>query len=139
MDKHYLTPLFLPQSIVVFAGPSDEPDRQTPQARALRAALQESPGPHPVQFLDVDTTGTLGRWPSRVRSLAIIALPADELPAALEVAGRIACRSALIISTGVDADAPSVTSRASSTSNTSRSFASTTGAGSRLSMSTAPS
>ncbi len=104
MDKHYLTPLFLPQSIVVFAGPSDEPDRQTPQARALRAALQESPGPHPVQFLDVDTTGTLGELAKSRADLAIIALPADELPAALEVAGRIACRSALIISTGVDAD-----------------------------------
>jgi acetyltransferase len=104
MDKHYLTPLFLPQSIVVFAGPSDEPDKQTPQARALRAALQEAPGPHPVQYLDVDTTGTLGELAKSRADLAIIALPAEELAAALEVAGRIACRSALIISTGVDAD-----------------------------------
>jgi acetyltransferase len=104
MDKHYLTPLFLPQSIVVFAGPADQADVQTPQARALRAALQESPGPHPVQFLDVDTTGTLGELAKSRADLAIIALPPGEIAAALEVAGRIACRSALIISTGVDAD-----------------------------------
>jgi acetyltransferase len=102
--KHYLTPLFLPQSIVVFAGPADDPDKQTPQARALRAALQASPGPQPVQFVDVDTTGTLGELATSRADLAIIALPAAELAAALEVAGRIACRSALIISTGVDAD-----------------------------------
>ena len=104
MDKHYLTPLFLPQSIVVFAGPTDEPEKQTPQARALRAALQEAPGPHPVQYLDVDTTGTLGELAKSRADLAIIALPPEELAAALEVAGRIACRSALIISTGVEAD-----------------------------------
>ena len=104
MDKHYLTPLFLPQSVVVFAGPSDAPEQQTPQARALRAALQESPGPHPAQYLDVDTTGTLGELAKSRADLAIIALPPAEFAAALEVAGRIACRSALIISTGVDAE-----------------------------------
>ena len=34
MDQHYLTPLFSPQSIVVFAGDSDQPDSQTALARA---------------------------------------------------------------------------------------------------------
>ncbi len=35
MDKHYLTPLFSPDSIAVFAGKWDEPDTQTSQAQAL--------------------------------------------------------------------------------------------------------
>jgi acetyltransferase len=105
MDKHYLTPLFLPQSLVVFAGPNDNPDLQTPQARALRQALEEAPGPQPAQFLDVaTTTSTLGELAKSRADLAIIALPPEEIAAALEVAGRIACRAALVISTGVDAD-----------------------------------
>ena len=39
MDKHYLTPLFNPASVVVFAGKVDDPTTQTPQAVALLEAL----------------------------------------------------------------------------------------------------
>ena len=92
MDHHFLTPLFQPRSIVVFAGPEDQPERQTPQARALRAALAESPGPQAPVFLDVNTTGTLAELARARADLAIIALPPGELMAAVEVAGRIACR-----------------------------------------------
>ena len=101
MDDHFLTPLFMPRSVVVFAGPPDEPERQTRQARVLRAALAAAPGPHPPQFLHGDTTGTLGELARSRADLAVIALPADEIAAALEVAGRIACRSALIVSDGI--------------------------------------
>ncbi|MBK9135593.1 MAG: bifunctional acetate--CoA ligase family protein/GNAT family N-acetyltransferase [Betaproteobacteria bacterium] len=104
MDKHYLTPLFSPGSIVVFAGPADVPERQTREARALRAALDANAGAHPPQYLDIQTTGTLADLAQSRADLAIIALPPDELPAALEVAGRIACRSALIATHGVGAD-----------------------------------
>ncbi|WP_214278455.1 hypothetical protein, partial [Escherichia coli] len=33
MDTHFLAPLFTPRSVVVFAGPPDEPARQTRQAQ----------------------------------------------------------------------------------------------------------
>jgi len=104
MDKHYLTPLFSPSSIVAFVGPADDATYQTPQARALRAALDANPGPHPPQYLHIDTTGTLAELAQARADLAVIALPPDELPAALEVAGRIACRSALIATSGVTAE-----------------------------------
>jgi len=102
MDTHFLAPLFAPRSIVVFAGPSDDPAHQTRQARVLRAALEAAPGATPPQFLQGDTTGTLGDLARSRADLAIIALPAGEIAAALEVAGRIACRSALIVSDGVE-------------------------------------
>ncbi len=102
MDHHFLTPLFMPRSVVVFAGPPDEPERQTRQARVLRAALAEAPGASPPQFLHGETTGTLGDLARSRADLAIIALPADEVARALEMAGRIACRSALIISDGIE-------------------------------------
>jgi acetyltransferase len=62
MDRHYLTPLFAPRSLVVFAGPDEDPARQTDEARALRAALAGPPAPQllaPPVFLHVGTTGTL--------------------------------------------------------------------------------
>lgn len=102
MDNHFLTPLFMPHSVVVFAGPPDEPERQTRQARVLRAALAEAPGASPPQFLHGETTGTLGDLARSRADLAIIALPADEIAGALEMAGRIACRSALIVSDGIE-------------------------------------
>ena len=40
MDKHALAPLLAPQAIVVFAGPTDAPEKQLPQARTLAAALR---------------------------------------------------------------------------------------------------
>ena len=104
MDKHYLTPLFLPASVAVFAGPEGDPSRQTREARALRQALATAPGTGMLQFLDVTTTGTLGDLARSRADLAIIALPPEEIAAALEVAGRIACRSALVIGSGVDAE-----------------------------------
>ncbi|MFG6458154.1 GNAT family N-acetyltransferase [Roseateles sp. BYS96W] len=103
MDDHFLTPLFMPRSVVVFAGPPDDPSRQTRQARVLRAALEAAPGSAAPLFLHGETTGTLGELARSRADLAIIALPAEEIAAALEIAGRIACRSALIISDGIEA------------------------------------
>ena len=40
MDKHYLTPLFAPQSIVVFAGDVDDPDSLTSRARVLHPNVE---------------------------------------------------------------------------------------------------
>ena len=38
MDNHYLTPLFAPKSIVVFAGRDDQPDSQTTYGRKIGRA-----------------------------------------------------------------------------------------------------
>jgi acetyltransferase len=59
MDKHYLTPLFLPETIAVFAGRTDDPDSQIPQARALVNALTTQRFTGNLVFLDIHTTGTL--------------------------------------------------------------------------------
>ena len=42
MDKHYLTPLFAPQSIIVLAGDPETPDAQTPYAQALHGLLNHA-------------------------------------------------------------------------------------------------
>ena len=104
MDKHYLTPLFAPESIVVFAGQADDPDSLTPRAKVLNNALRAQPYTGVLRFLDIHTTGTLADLAQTGADLAIIALPPAEIPAALEIAGRMTCRSALIISSGINAD-----------------------------------
>lgn len=103
MDKHYLTPLFTPSSIVVLAGNADAPDTHTPQAKVLREALAAQRFTGTLTYLDIHTSGTLADLAQTRADLAIIAQPPQDLPAALEVAGRINCRSALVLSNGVDA------------------------------------
>jgi acetyltransferase len=104
MDKHYLTPLFAPQSIVVFAGQGDAPATQTTQAKALHQALKAQHYSGTLQFLDIHTSGTLADLAQARADLAIIALPPQDIAAALELAGRINCRAALVISSGVSAE-----------------------------------
>ncbi|MDR6215646.1 bifunctional acetate--CoA ligase family protein/GNAT family N-acetyltransferase [Paracidovorax wautersii] len=104
MDKHYLTPLFAPRSVVVLAGRPDEPAALTSCARALHDALGAQPFQGSLQFLDIHTTGTLADLAQTRADLAVIALPPEDTIAALEVAGRINCRAALVLSNGLDAE-----------------------------------
>ncbi len=104
MDKHYLTPLFSPQSIVVFAGQADDPATQTTHARALHEALRAQRYSGTMVFLDIHTSGTLADLAQTRADLAIIALPPPDIASALEIAGRMACRAALVLSSGINAD-----------------------------------
>ena len=101
MDKHYLTPLFTPESIVVFAGRIDAPESHNTQAIALVEALRAQRYAGTLQFLDIHTSGTLADLAQAKADLAIISLEHKDIAAALELAGRMACRAALVISSGV--------------------------------------
>jgi acetyltransferase len=103
MDKHFLTPLFSPSSIAVLAGPVDDPAMQTAQARALLQALRAQRFAGTLAFVDIHASGTLADLADAQADLALIALPPDEVASALELAGRIKCRAALVISSGIDA------------------------------------
>jgi acetyltransferase len=103
MDKHFLTPLFSPSTIAVLAGKLDDPESQTAQARALHQALRAQRFLGTIIFLDIYASGTLADLANTHVDLAIIAMPAAELTAALEIAGRIKCHAALVISSGIDA------------------------------------
>ncbi len=101
MDKHYLTPLFSPTSIVVLAGDRDQPDAQTALARSLLAGLHQGGFAGTVTHLNIQTSGTLADLVQSRADLALIALPNDQVAAALEVAGRMRCRAALVLSSGL--------------------------------------
>ncbi len=101
MDKHYLTPLFAPDSIVVFAGDPQNPASQLPHAKLIVEQLSNGDFKGPVTFLDIGMRGSLSELAQSGADLAIIALPNDQIKAALEVAARIQCKTALILSAGV--------------------------------------
>lgn len=125
MDSHYLTPLFNPRSIVVFAGPgpaaqafeqpdATQPDATQPDAQALATTpdgqllcemLRQSSYGGRLHFIDVTrTAGSLADLAKSSPDLAIIALPFDDAVAALEIAGRIECKAAVMLSNDFDAD-----------------------------------
>jgi acetyltransferase len=104
MDKHYLTPLFAPESIVVFAGRHDDDLGRTSLGRAVSEGLRAQRYSGTLQFVDINTSGTLADLAQTRADLAIIALPPQDVAAALEIACRMACRSALVISSGIDVE-----------------------------------
>jgi len=103
MDKHFLTTLFEPKSIAVFVGDPEQSDTLAPQAQALLNSLKAQRYSGNLTFLDIHTSGTLADLAQTRADLALIALPPADLKAALELAGRIKCRAAVIISSGIDA------------------------------------
>ncbi len=104
MNKHYLTPLFAPESIVVFADPHDALAGRATLGKTVSEALRAQRFTGTLQFVDTHTTGTLAELAQTRADLAVIALPPQEVAAALEVAGRMACRSALVVSSGIEAE-----------------------------------
>ena len=103
MDKHYLTPLFTPSSIIVFSGDQDTNGLTTSYANAVCSAINSDGFAGVVTHLDIHTSGTLADLAASRADLAIIALPPDQVAAALEVAGRIRCRAALVLGSGLGA------------------------------------
>jgi acetyltransferase len=101
MDRHILSSLFAPKSIVVFAGDPDQAQAPTPQARTLRQALKDDAFKGEITWLDVGMTGTLADLAHSRADLALIALPPAQLADALEVVGRIRCRAAVVLSSGL--------------------------------------
>lgn len=100
MNKHYLSALFAPRSVVVFAG-----DRSLPQTALARVFLQHFTDQEfkgTLTYLDSQMTGSLGDLASSRADLAILALPEAELTKTLQILGRIQCRAAVIISLGID-------------------------------------
>lgn len=104
MDQHYLSALFEPKSIALFTGAADAGDAQTPQARALRAYLQAQPFKGRLAELDVSATAKLGDLAQGGFDLALIALPADDILPALQLAGRIGVKAAVVLASGVPQD-----------------------------------
>ncbi len=100
MDKHFLAPLFTPQAIVVLGGKPDAPG--TPMAQTLATSLRAQRYNGTLSFIDTHTSGTLADLAQVKADLAIIALPANEIAAALELAGRINCGAAMVLCEGVE-------------------------------------
>jgi len=101
VDRHFLNPLFVPRSIVVFAGAPESDAAPTPMAATLRRQFAEGGFAGPVTWLDIEMTGTLSDLAHSRADLALIALPPEQVVAAMEIVGRVRCRAALVLGTGM--------------------------------------
>lgn len=103
MEKHYLNPLFSPRSIVVLAHDPDSSDDAGACAQLAVKHLRESGYSGSLEFLDPSAENALAGRVQPGPDLALLALPEPELAIALDIAGRMQSKSALILSKSVSA------------------------------------
>ena len=101
MDKHFLSTLFAPTSIAVFSAPNSEQKTPGSLAHTIHTNLRAQRYAGTLRFLDINTSGTLADLAQARADLALIALPHGDVTAALEIAARMACRAAVIVSSGI--------------------------------------
>ena len=100
MDAHPLTPLIAPRSLIVLVGAEGA---RTPLAELLLQQLKSQRFQGEFAIADVQRSGTLAELSRTRADLALLALAPAELQAGVELAGRIGCRSALVLGSGVGA------------------------------------
>lgn len=99
MDKHFLHSLFNCQTVVLIT----EQQAQYPAAAEVLSALEASDFKGTLRRVDLaDVSEVLSESFSRRIDLALIAVPPERQVLALETAGRMRCRTALMLSYGVD-------------------------------------
>jgi len=103
MEKHYLTPLFSPRSIVVLAHQPALPDVDDTCGLLALKNIRASGYAGRLEFLDPGSEGALAGLAQSAPDLVLLALPEKELAAALDLAARMQSKAALILSKSVDA------------------------------------
>lgn len=106
MDKHYLTPLFNPRSVAVFSPNPSSPENgeAATGARRVQDWLAEQAFAGTVHQIDMHASSSLADLAHMRSDLALIALPSAELMDAVDLAGRMKCRAALVLGNGVGAE-----------------------------------
>lgn len=104
MDKHYLTPLLSPQSVVAFLPPASAPEAPA-HALALREALATHGYKGRLVIVEMDGDGAAA-VPAQAEptDLALIALPPAQIASALEAAARVGCKAAVVLGSGIGAE-----------------------------------
>ena len=101
MEKHYLNPLLDPSSISILTN-SQKPRGDNSYLDTFLKLFEQEKYSGTLEWIDTSATLALGNTHIKAKDLAIIALPADELLSALDLAGRLKHRAALLISTGIN-------------------------------------
>lgn len=98
MEQHYLTPLFNPQSILLFSHAEQAPEKPDlhDQAGHLLAQFLAQPFKGKVTHVNAQVANKPSDLAQFKADLALIALPANEVTDALELAGRMNCKAALV-------------------------------------------
>jgi acetyltransferase len=100
LEKHYLNSLFDPSSISILINSQKPQSPQSCEAVFLKL-FEEAQYAGVIERIDVSANLDLSNKGTKPKGLAIIALPPEELCSALDIAGRLKHRAALLISTGI--------------------------------------
>ena len=103
MEKHYLNGLFAPESIALFTQAATETASQTAELLTAKHWLTQQSPKAAWYEIHPDAVGSLAELAHQHADLALIDLPARDVADALEVAGRMKCRAALITGSGFSA------------------------------------
>lgn len=98
MEAHPLSALLAPRSVIALV--ATDPQTHLASERLL-AQIKAQRFLGRFQVADVQRNGTLAELQSTRADLAMLALPDAELLAGVELAGRMGCRSAVLLGTGV--------------------------------------
>ena len=104
MDKHYLTPLFAPQSLTVFTHKRLTDGETDARLQHLLQSLNEQTFSGELHMVDMESTSNLTDLAHTRCDLAVIALPLPYIQDALDLAGRMKCRCALVLNSGIDSE-----------------------------------
>ncbi len=102
MDKHYLSSLFSPESIALFTK-SAQADNSSDALLRVKHWLSQQTSQAQWHEVDMNSVGSLSDFAHQHCDLALIDLPVGDVPDALEIAGRMKCRAAVIVGSGFSA------------------------------------
>jgi acetyltransferase len=108
-DRHYLTPLFEPQSVAIVGASEKEGKVGAVLLSNMLAAGFRGPlfavNPKYASVQGVRCYASVGKLPQRV-DLAVVATPAQTLPRVIEECGRKGIRAAVVITAGFSETGP---------------------------------
>jgi acetyltransferase len=100
MDKHYLASLFSPLSIALFTKTMDSAEPLSNERLTVRHWLSQQKSQAEWHEVNMNSVGSLSDLAHQHSDLAVIDLPPADVKDALEIAGRMKCRAALIVGSG---------------------------------------
>ena len=109
MEKHYLSSLFAPRSIAVFTHDDPCDPASTNDPTSVLTWLREQAFQGSIHRINPGTSANLDGLGDQPIDLAVIQVPSVQLSETTDLAGRLKCRAALVLGSGVDAATAALT------------------------------
>ena len=103
MEKHYLSHLLTPRSVAVFCQAQPSQPTQEQAARTVQTWLESEQFKGPLSTILLDSGQALHDFSESGADLALIQVESARVSETIDLAGRMKCRAALVLGSGMDA------------------------------------